>query len=163
MGAIDKFMKAMTIDNSEDDDEYMDSEFDDSDETVTPGPKRLKKEESSDFEDERPKKAKSSPFKASANAGKRGGSMRESMEIYRSEPASYDDDAPQIADALLRGCTVVLNVEGIQETERQRILDFTFGACYALKGRYQQISKFVYIITPESVSIYGDSAADEGV
>ncbi|MBR6381691.1 MAG: cell division protein SepF, partial [Lachnospiraceae bacterium] len=37
------------------------------------------------------------------------------------------------------------------------------GACYALRGRIEPISKFVYVITPESVYISGDTQEDSDV
>ena len=52
--------------------------------------------------------------------------------------------------------TVVLNLEGLDMDVAQRIIDFTFGAAYAVEGHHQQISRYIFVITPASVDISGD-------
>jgi len=38
----------------------------------------------------------------------------------------------------------------------QRIFDFSSGACFALNGNLQKVSKFIFLITPSNVDISGD-------
>ena len=78
-----------------------------------------------------------------------------SMEVCVVKPSSMDETR-EIADTLLDRCTVVLNLEGIDVDIAQRIIDFSSGACYALDGRLQKISSYIFILTPANVEISGD-------
>ena len=62
----------------------------------------------------------------------------------------------EISNTLVSGRVVVLNLEGIQVETAQRIIDFTSGACYSIKGKMQKISNFFFIATPDDVDISGD-------
>ena len=77
------------------------------------------------------------------------------MEVYVIKPASMEDTR-EIADTLLAGCTVVLNLEGIDVDIAQRIIDFCCGACYCMSGSLQKVSSYIFILTPSSVEISGD-------
>ena len=77
------------------------------------------------------------------------------MEVCVIKPASMEDTR-EIADTLLAGCTVVLNLEGIDVDIAQRIIDFTSGATYSMNGNLQKISSYIFIATPDSVELSGD-------
>ncbi|HJA31548.1 MAG TPA: cell division protein SepF, partial [Candidatus Eisenbergiella pullicola] len=77
------------------------------------------------------------------------------MEVCVIKPTSIEDER-EITDTLLANRTVVLNMEGLDLDIAQRILDFASGSCYAISGRLQKISHFIFIITPASVDISGD-------
>lgn len=77
------------------------------------------------------------------------------MEVKVIRPTSMEDSR-EIADTLISECTVLLNLEGIDMDIAQRIIDFTCGTCYSLKGRLQKISNYIFILTPEEVDISGD-------
>lgn len=77
------------------------------------------------------------------------------MEVKVIRPTSMEDSR-EIADTLISECTVLLNLEGIDMDVAQRIIDFTCGTCYSLKGRLQKISNYIFILTPEEVDISGD-------
>ena len=59
-------------------------------------------------------------------------------------------------DYLLSGKAVVLNMEGIHTEVAQRIIDFTSGATYSMRGNLQKISSYIFIATPDSVELSGD-------
>lgn len=71
------------------------------------------------------------------------------------KPSSFDQ-ARQITDMLLVHRTVVLNLEGLDVSTAQRIVDFASGSCYALHGNFMKISHYIIVITPEDVDIAGD-------
>lgn len=77
------------------------------------------------------------------------------MEVCVIQPGSFDDSR-EITDTLLAGRTLVLNLEGIDVDVAQRILDFISGSCYAINGKLQKISNYIFIITPANVGISGD-------
>ncbi len=78
------------------------------------------------------------------------------MEVNVIRPSSMEDTR-EIADTLLDGCTVVINLEGLDVDVSQRVVDFTCGVCYSLNGQLQKISNYILILTPEGVDISGDS------
>ena len=77
------------------------------------------------------------------------------MEVNVIRPSSMEDTR-EIADTLIDGCTVVLNLEGLDVDIAQRVIDFTCGACYSLEGSLQKISSYIFILTPSGVDISGD-------
>ena len=76
-------------------------------------------------------------------------------EVCMIMPKGYQD-ANEIADILLQGKSVVLNLEGMNVDAAQRVIDFASGACYTMGGNLQKISKKIFIVTPSSVELSGD-------
>lgn len=77
------------------------------------------------------------------------------MEVCVIKPTSVEDGR-EISDTLLAGRAVILNLEGLQVSIAQRIIDFSSGACYSINGNLQKVSNYIFVITPESVEISGD-------
>lgn len=86
-------------------------------------------------------------------AVKTGGGKQ--SEVRMIIPKSYED-SNEIADYLIDGKTVVLNLEEMNVDLGQRIIDFTVGACYTMGGNLQKISKKIFIATPSTVELSGD-------
>ena len=80
---------------------------------------------------------------------------RGGMEVCMVKPNSLCD-AREIADILLDGRAVVINMEGIPTEIAQKIIDFISGACYARDGNLQKISNFIFIATPSTIGLSGD-------
>ena len=77
------------------------------------------------------------------------------MEVCVIKPSSMED-AREIADTLVQGATVILNLEGIDVELAQRIIDFTSGSCYSLGGSLQKVSSYIFLLGPHNVDITGD-------
>ena len=78
------------------------------------------------------------------------------IELKVVKPESYKN-ASQIADHLLSGRTVVLNLESTNKETARRLIDFLTGAAYAIGGDIKKVSNNTYVITPgESVAVSGD-------
>ena len=58
-----------------------------------------------------------------------------------------------IADYLLDGCTVVLNLELIDRESITRMLDFLNGVTYTTGGDIKNVSQGTYIITPNGINV----------
>lgn len=86
---------------------------------------------------------------------------RAMMEVNIIKPNTFED-SQNICNTLLSGRPVVVNLEGFDPDDAQRIMDFISGCIYAIKGQYHQISKYIFIFTPENVDISGDSLTLEG-
>lgn len=74
------------------------------------------------------------------------------IELKVTRPESFSD-VSSIADFLLDGCTVVLNMELLNKAEGLRMLDFLNGVTYSLGGDIKNVSPATYIITPHNVDI----------
>lgn len=86
---------------------------------------------------------------------KKNSNMGESMEVCVFKPTKFED-SQEIVDTLRKNIIVNLNVEGVDIGLAGRILDFAYGACYAINGDIQKISNFVFVITPPGVGVSGD-------
>ena len=58
-----------------------------------------------------------------------------------------------IADYLIEGCTVVLNLELLDSGVITRMLDFLNGVTYTKGGEIKNVSQGTYIITPDGINI----------
>ena len=70
-------------------------------------------------------------------------------------PESMEDSSER-TDTLLSGKAVVLNLEGIHVEIAQRIIDYSAGSCYAMRGNLQKITNYIFLVTPPTVDISGD-------
>ena len=77
------------------------------------------------------------------------------MEVCVIRPNSIEEEV-EIVDTLLEGKTVLINMEGMNVETAQRIIDFTFGATYAMNGNLQKVSNYIFLATPNGVDISGD-------
>ncbi|MBP3542984.1 MAG: cell division protein SepF [Lachnospiraceae bacterium] len=155
---MNKFLDFMHL-NEYDDDDF--DEYDDSDYEEEAPKAVLKKAPAKDTylndyeEDDEPEEKKVSRFKPvkSKVVPMRTGSK--GMEVCVIKPSTVEDGR-EISDTLLSGRAVILNLEGLQVSIAQRIIDFASGACYSINGNLQKVSNYIFIITPESVDISGD-------
>lgn len=167
MGVLDKFLDAIKLNDDYDDEDFLDDEYDDFDDDK-PRKKffdKFQKNDNADdiYDDPQPKnsvktqKPSGKPAKPASSkiTPMRSPKKGQPMEVCVIKPNSMEDTR-EIADTLISGCTVVLNLEGVDVDLAQRIIDFTLGSCYSLNGQFQKISDFVFILTPASVDISGD-------
>lgn len=76
-------------------------------------------------------------------------------EVIVVKPTSFED-SQDVCDLLISGKAVVANLEGFDPSDAQRIMDFISGCVYAMNGNLHQISKYIFIFSPESIDISGD-------
>ncbi len=82
-------------------------------------------------------------------------SSSKGFEVVVIHPKSMED-GNEITDTLLSGRAVVLNLEGINPDVAQRIIDYSAGSCYAMRGNLQKISNYIFLVAPSGVDISGD-------
>ena len=159
MGFLDKFLNVMRLNPDDADDFFNDGFYEDDDlpeEKPTKANFKVKKGRDDDFVDDyKEKPVKTTPKVTPIRPAKKGGTGSNNMEVCVFKPTSVEDER-EITETLLQERTVVLNVEGLDVEIAQRIIDFTSGATFALRGNLQKISNYIFIITPESVDISGD-------
>ena len=71
------------------------------------------------------------------------------VELKVIRPESYEE-VRNVADNLISGCTVVLNVEVLDRTTVIRMLDFLNGVTYCQDGEIRKVAPTTFIITPHS-------------
>ena len=74
------------------------------------------------------------------------------IELKVVRPESFAE-VSDIADYLIDGCTVVLNVEVLDKASTLRMLDFLNGVTYTRDGEIKKVSQSTYIITPSGIGI----------
>ncbi|WP_024834723.1 cell division protein SepF [Ruminiclostridium josui] len=77
------------------------------------------------------------------------------FKMVVSQPNTFDD-AQDICDHLKNKKPVVINLEGIEKQDAQRIIDFLSGSVYALDGSIQKVSCDIFVIAPNNVDVSGD-------
>ena len=71
----------------------------------------------------------------------------DSVELKIIRPESYEE-ASTVADHLLAGSTVVLNLEALDRSVVLRMLDFLNGVTYCSDGEIKKVAPSTFIITP---------------
>lgn len=74
------------------------------------------------------------------------------MKISIQEPLTYDD-GPKILDDIMNQKTVVLNLEMLEIDKKRQIFDFVTGGIYALDGKFQKVTKDIFVIVPKGIEI----------
>jgi len=82
-------------------------------------------------------------------------SSNNDMEVCIVKPANIGE-AQQVCDLLMNTNPVVVNLEGIDIMEAQRIMDFISGCIFAISGNMCQVSRYIFIFSPKGVEISGD-------
>lgn len=103
------------------------------------------------FEEEKAEPAIAAPKEAAAptqNSSIEGNNIE--LKVVRPESM---DEIFTIADYLMDGCTVVLNLELLDRECITRMLDFLNGVTYTKGGEIKNVSQGTYIITPSGINI----------
>ena len=87
-----------------------------------------------------------------APAAKKSSIEGNNIELKVLRPESIAE-VSVIADHLLAGCTVVLNLELMDNKAITRMLDFLRGVSYTIDGEIKHVSKATYIITANGIDI----------
>ncbi|MDR1800945.1 MAG: cell division protein SepF [Lachnospiraceae bacterium] len=169
MSFLDTFMDILKLRDSDDDDngDY----FDDDDYDYDDRPKKKSsvfgksnKRRNTDYDDdyddydEEPvvrRSQKQLPAQSKVTPMRAPAPKRTGMEVCVIRPNTFDD-AKEIAETLLSGRTVIVNMEGVDVDDAQRAMDFTSGCAYAVRGNLQRISNHIFLATPPNVDISGD-------
>ncbi|KAB7785738.1 cell division protein SepF [Bifidobacterium cebidarum] len=137
-------------DVADDDDEFVEEEEEqqkpqpkptfDSDHTVTPMAQTSTTTSPS---------AKTTPFQG-------GGRVNRITTIH---PKSYED-AQLVGRALRDGVPVVLNLTGVSEAVAYRIVDFSAGVVFGVRGSLERVTPRVFLLSPAQVNIKVEEPAN---
>lgn len=79
-------------------------------------------------------------------------SLEGNIELKVVRPAGFDE-VSTIADYLIEGCTVVLNLELLDRATTIRMLDFLNGVTYTKEGEIKNVAPNTYIVTPSGIDV----------
>ena len=183
MGVFNRFISAIRVNDDEyDEDEFYEEEdealdFEDENPKKSFFSRFLKRNEDDDYEDEDDDNVDDEYSERASKAGKafshetrrsvpptsRVTPMQKradrSRELRVVKPTNMEDTR-NIADVLLANGAVILNLEALDVEVAQRVIDFSSGVCYTLNGSLQQVSSYIFVLTPKNIGISGDVAAD---
>lgn len=83
------------------------------------------------------------------------------MEVCIMKPTNIDE-AQSVCSLLMENHPVVVNLEGIDTIEAQRIMDFICGCVFAIEGNMCQVSRYIFVFSPNEVDISGEYIKDLG-
>ena len=76
-------------------------------------------------------------------------------------PKGYED-AGEIADYLMNGNTVLLNIENMAREQAIRLLDYLSGATHAVGGVMTKVGKTTIVVAPKNVDVSSIEAMVNG-
>ena len=73
-------------------------------------------------------------------------------QMFMASPTRFVEGA-KLADSLLEGKTVLLNLENAGKVDARRLLDFMSGAAYAMQGYVKRVSGSIYLVVPNGEEV----------
>lgn len=99
----------------------------------------------------------SSTRESTVSAKPAGQSLNRITTIH---PKTYDD-AQMVGRALRDGVPVVLNLTDVPETVAYRIVDFSAGVVFGVRGSIERVTPRVFLLSPQRVNINVEDAASK--
>ena len=96
----------------------------------------------------------------SSAPGAFGGINEAAVSLKLMAPKDFSE-AKKVADCLMAGSSVVLNIENISGNDIVRFMDFLMGVIYVINGNMKHVSKTTVIVTPNNVGVEGDPEGEE--
>ncbi len=90
------------------------------------------------------------PQSAADNASPFGAANPVALKIVN--PKGYSN-ASEIADYLMNGNTVLLNIEGLSRESAIRLLDYLSGAIHVVGGMMTKVGKTTIVVAPKNVDV----------
>jgi cell division inhibitor SepF len=87
--------------------------------------------------------------------GRRGIKSNMNGEVYVIQPRDIED-TDTIVDNLLDGYVIIINLEGVEISTAQRIVDFVGGATKAIDGSIVPVTGNIFVATAHKDSVTGD-------
>ncbi len=79
-----------------------------------------------------------------------GGINESAVSLKVMAPKSFAE-ATKVADSLIAGSTVVLNVEAFGKADMLRFMDFLMGVLYVIQGNMKNVSKTTIVVSPAGI------------
>lgn len=106
-----------------------------------------------------PARTAAAPVQRTQSAKAAGVGSNTNLEMKIMKPENFES-VTLVADQLLAGRTVVLNMEEANQDLLRHILDFCSGVVYAVHGNMKRAGASTYILTPKNVGITSEQNVD---
>ncbi len=88
-----------------------------------------------------------------------GGINESAVSLKVMAPKSFAE-ATKVADSLIAGSTVVLNVEAFGKADMLRFMDFLMGVLYVIQGNMKNVSKTTIVVSPSGIEDEAEAEAE---
>jgi cell division inhibitor SepF len=95
------------------------------------------------------------PIKRAVAAAEEDTQLRQITTVH---PRSYSD-AKIIGESFRDGIPVIMNVTDMGEAEAKRLVDFSAGLIFALRGNIERVTNKVFLLSPAGVEVLGEDLA----
>ncbi|MCL2464030.1 MAG: cell division protein SepF [Micrococcales bacterium] len=85
----------------------------------------------------------------------------ELRRITTVHPRSYND-ARAIGEAFRSGVPVIINLTDMDDGDAKRLVDFSAGLIFGLRGAIERVTNKVFLLTPATVEVSSEGGAPEG-
>ena len=92
------------------------------------------------------------PIKRAASSRDEHTGLRQITTIH---PRSYND-AKIIGESFRDGIPVIMNVTDMGEADAKRLVDFSAGLVFGLRGSIERVTNKVFLLSPSYVEVIGD-------
>jgi len=92
------------------------------------------------------------PRQATSLAAPASPALVDMYKISTITPHTYND-ARRIGEEFREGIPVILNLSEMNEADARRIVDFSAGLVFGLRGTIESVTKGVYVLSPANVDI----------
>ncbi|WP_058235577.1 cell division protein SepF [Devriesea agamarum] len=82
------------------------------------------------------------------------------QRITTIHPRSYND-AKAIGESFRDGVPVIMNLSDMDDADAKRMVDFSAGLVFGLRGAIERVTNKVFLLSPEHVQIEGDGSGEE--
>lgn len=82
------------------------------------------------------------------------------QRIQTIHPRSYND-AKAIGQSFREGIPVIINLSAMDEANAKRLVDFSAGLIFGLRGSIEKVTGNVFLLTPENIEVSTQTAAPD--
>lgn len=82
-------------------------------------------------------------------AHSQGGELRRITTLH---PRSYND-ARVIGEAFRSGIPVIINLSDMDDADAKRLVDFSAGLIFGLRGAIERVTNKVFLLSPENIEV----------
>lgn len=86
-----------------------------------------------------------------------GGALRRIATVH---PRNYND-AKVIGESFRSGTPVIMNLTDMSDSEAKRLVDFSAGLVFGLRGAIERVTNKVFLLSPASVEIAAETSEPE--
>jgi cell division inhibitor SepF len=105
--------------------------------------------------------AEVTPLHRGPRAAEASAPVVELRRITTIHPRSYND-ARVIGEAFRSGTPVIMNLSEMTDADAKRLVDFSAGLIFGLRGTIERVTSKVFLLSPEHVEVAGEDQVPGG-